>query len=164
MLHPTTLPRGHCPNDEPTRKVIMSVGTSSPEDRAAILFAQATSDVARYEEARAELEDLRVTAASPDNSVTVTVRCGGAIEEIRISDDAMRRGSRIVGHLVLSTIQRAKATASTRVAERLRDVMGARMDLAAMVREQIPEELTAEQPDQNTPEPRSGGYGGGYEA
>ena len=61
---------------------------------------------------RGELAELEVTATSPDRSVTVVAGPGGAIRDIRFTEEAMELGPQRLGGLLMSTLQEAVADAA----------------------------------------------------
>lgn len=63
-----------------------------------------------------ELENLQVTATSPDQAVTVVTGPGGAVLDIRFTEDALRLGPEQLGGVVMSTLREAVADAARRQA------------------------------------------------
>jgi len=61
---------------------------------------------------QSELENLEVTATSPDQAVTVVTGPGGAVLDIRFTEDALRLGPEQLGSVVMSTLRAAVADAA----------------------------------------------------
>ena len=99
---------------------------------------EAEQRLAAYQELRAKIEKLAVTARSPDGSVAVTVRAGGAVSGLTLTEDALRHGADGLGRLVLATVRQAQATLATRLARRARPYVGDRHDVVGIVRGRLP--------------------------
>lgn len=61
---------------------------------------------------RGELATLEVTVTSPDRSVTVVAGPGGAVRDVRFTEEALQLGPQRLGSLVMSTLQEAVADAA----------------------------------------------------
>ena len=61
---------------------------------------------------RSELENLEVTVTSPDHAVTVVTGPGGAVLDVRFTEDALRLGPEQLGAVVMSTLREAVADAA----------------------------------------------------
>jgi DNA-binding protein YbaB len=61
---------------------------------------------------QSELENLEVAASSPDQAVTVVTGPGGAVLDIRLTDDALRLGAEGLSSLLMSTLREAVADAA----------------------------------------------------
>lgn len=61
---------------------------------------------------QSELENLEVAATSPDQAVTVVTGPGGAVLDIRLTDDALRLGAEGLSSLLMSTLREAVADAA----------------------------------------------------
>jgi len=99
---------------------------------------EAEQRLAAYRELSAAIGAMAVTARSPDGSVQVTVRPGGAVSGLRLTDDALRLGADRLGRLVLVTIGQAQGRLATRLARQARGYVGERYDVVAAVRGQLP--------------------------
>ena len=73
---------------------------------------------------RAELEDLEVSATSPDRAVTVLAGPGGSVRDIRFTEAAMQLGSQRLGAVVMSTLHEAIAEAARRQAAIVQEHVG----------------------------------------
>jgi len=58
---------------------------------------------------QSELANLEVTATSPDHSVTVSAGPGGAVRDIRFTEDALRLGPEQLSDMVMATVREAVA-------------------------------------------------------
>lgn len=65
---------------------------------------------------QSELENLEVTATSSDQAVTVVTGPGGAVLDVRFTEDALRLGPEQLGSVVMSTLRAAVADAARRQA------------------------------------------------
>lgn len=75
---------------------------------------------------RAEFERTRITGTAGDDEVTVTALASGAIINVRISDEALRRrGAGDLSGLVLAAVQSAVANAASHRMEALEPILGA---------------------------------------
>jgi DNA-binding protein YbaB len=61
---------------------------------------------------RGELENLEVSASSPDGSITVVAGPGGAVTDIRVTEDAMRLGAERLSAELMATLREAVADAA----------------------------------------------------
>jgi DNA-binding protein YbaB len=61
---------------------------------------------------QSELASLEVTVTSPDRSITVVTGPGGAVRDIRFTEDALQLGAQRLGSLLMSTLQEAVADAA----------------------------------------------------
>lgn len=116
----------------------------------AALLRQATevaANVQRYQNIRADLAKMSVTASSPDGVVTVTVDASGLLTALRIEDRGTPLPGKEVAASVLATLKRAQADLPDRAADVLRSfeddpeaVDGALADY----RERFPQPLSTE--------------------
>jgi DNA-binding protein YbaB len=100
---------------------------------------EAEQRLAAYQELRTRIERLAVTARSADGCVAVTVRAGGAVSDLTLTEGALRLGADGLGRLVLGTLQQAHATLATRLARRAQAYVGDRHDVVGVVRGRLPE-------------------------
>lgn len=73
---------------------------------------------------RGELESLQVSATSPDRSVTVVAGPGGAVLDVRLTDDALRLGAQQLGASIMSTLRDAVAGAAREQASIVQEYVG----------------------------------------
>lgn len=73
---------------------------------------------------RGELAELEVTATSPDRSVTVVAGPGGAVKDIRLTEEALQLGPQRLGGLLMSTLQEAVADAARQQAGIVQEYAG----------------------------------------
>jgi DNA-binding protein YbaB len=59
-----------------------------------------------------ELAELEVTATSPDRSVTVVAGPGGAVRDIRVTEEALQLGAQRLSGLLMSVLRDAVADAA----------------------------------------------------
>jgi DNA-binding protein YbaB len=59
-----------------------------------------------------ELASLEVTATSPDHAVTVVAGPGGAVRDIRLTEEALELGAERLGSVLMQTLQNAVADAA----------------------------------------------------
>ena len=105
------------------------------------LRADSARSLDGYVTVREELAEATTSARSADGSIEVTVRSGGAVRDIRIDDAALRHGPKNLGRLVLGTIQRARAEAALRAADRVQELTGPALPILDLVEAAIPPEL-----------------------
>ena len=89
--------------------------------------------LAGYQRLGAAIERLSVTARSPDGGVQVTVRAGGAVSDVTLSEAALRQGADRLGRLVQATIRQAQGGLAVRLARRARSCLGDRFDVVDVV-------------------------------
>ncbi|MFI7518107.1 YbaB/EbfC family nucleoid-associated protein [Micromonospora globbae] len=104
------------------------------------LSAEADRQLDAYAAAWDELAVLTATAHSPDGGVTAVVRAGGALERVELHDSLLRGEPAGLAALVLATVHRATAEASRRMAERVQQAVGPRLDVMALVTPHLPAE------------------------
>jgi len=75
-------------------------------------------------EMRGELESLQVSATSPDRAVTVVAGPGGAVLDVRLTEDALRLGAQQLGASIMSTLQDAVAAAAREQAAIVQEYAG----------------------------------------
>lgn len=95
-----------------------------------VLAADAERHLARYRSTLSELDGLRVTKRSSGGEVQVTVRAGGAVEDVTLGESALRCDPADLGALVLVHVHSATAEAARQLVERVngmtRDLTGGR--------------------------------------
>lgn len=102
-------------------------------ERVRELAADAARQLAGYAAAREELAQLRVSASSVDDGITVTARADGTIETIGIDDAHLSLGPVRLAKLVLATVQAAAAEATRQATARIQLVAGTRLDVQGIV-------------------------------
>lgn len=73
---------------------------------------------------RGELESLQVTATSPDRAVTVVAGTGGAVLDVRLTEDALRLGAQQLGATIMATLRDAVAGAAREQASIVQEYAG----------------------------------------
>lgn len=119
--------------------------------------------VAGVGEMQQELAALEVVATSPDRAVTVVAGPSGAIKDIRLTDQAMRRPPHALAGALMATLRQAVAEAARRQAGIVENALGDDMNLTEQVLETqaqlfgvSPQELramTEQPPPSQTPPP-----------
>lgn len=110
-----------------------------PDEFLANLDKEARGKIKKYQQLRSDLAHLEVTAASDDETVTVTVLPGGAVKDIKLSARAMRKQSPELEELLLTTIQQASAEIARQMAERVQETVGDTFDVMGMVNARLPD-------------------------
>ncbi|MBW4719660.1 YbaB/EbfC family nucleoid-associated protein [Saccharothrix obliqua] len=118
--------------------------------------------VAGVGEMQRELAAMEVVATSPDRAVTVVAGPSGAVKDIRLTDQAMRRPPQALAAALMATLRQAVAEAARRQAAIVENALGDDMRLTDQVLETqaqlfgvTPRELRA-MTEQNPPPPHSG--------
>jgi DNA-binding protein YbaB len=106
------------------------------------LRERAVAQHARYAEAAAVLAGLTATGTAPAGSVTVTLSPAGLVA-VDIDPVALRRTPQEVGDDVLRAIRAGTAELARAMAERVQGVAGPGLDIAAIVREHLPEDVAS---------------------
>lgn len=82
---------------------------------------------------------MSATARSDDRTVTVTVAPGGAVTDIVLTEQAMRHGPKRLAGLLMQTMGKANAEVARRMAERVKDVVPAGIDVVGIVEARLPD-------------------------
>ncbi|MFD0201263.1 MULTISPECIES: YbaB/EbfC family nucleoid-associated protein [Saccharothrix] len=82
-----------------------------------------------------ELASLEVVATSPDRAVTVVAGPSGAIKDIRLTDQAMRRPPHALAGAIMGTLRQAVAEAARRQAGIVENALGDDLHLTDQVLE-----------------------------
>lgn len=113
------------------------------------------AQIARYHEIRAALERLRVIASSTDRSVTVELAAGGAIVDLRLTQQAMSKTPDTLASTILEAIRFGLAEVAEQTAASVEPLTGRRVDVSAIAQGRLPSlrgDSTAAQPP--TADPR----------
>jgi DNA-binding protein YbaB len=110
------------------------------------------AQVARYHEIRAALEKLRVTASSGDRSVTVEMAAGGAIVDLKLTQQAMAKTPDTLAATILEAIRVGLAQVAERTTAEVEPLTGRRVDVAAIAQGRLPS-LSAPSAEQHTEPP-----------
>jgi DNA-binding protein YbaB len=108
------------------------------------------------------------TAVSKDGAVAVTVAPNGALTDVRLSADAMRRSHTQLASEIVAVARQAQRSAAVQVAETFQAVNGADSETYRLITEYLPpaedeperpryafeQELDAEKPVRRDPPPR----------
>jgi DNA-binding protein YbaB len=99
----------------------------NPEQAAADIdaWAQGLADKAdRYRVAQERTEQLRLTSASRDGSVRVTVRADGSVDDIELAGRARSMPLHELSALIMSTMRKAQGGIAHRVEQVMIDEVG----------------------------------------
>ncbi|WP_020669237.1 YbaB/EbfC family nucleoid-associated protein [Amycolatopsis nigrescens] len=115
---------------------------SAEFDRLVAEFEKFQSKIHRLDDSlgdagkmQTELSGLEATATSADRSVTVVAGSGGAITDIRVTEDALKQGASALSATLMSTLQQAIAESARRQAAIVEEHMGGGMGLSEKVLE-----------------------------
>ncbi|MFB9905100.1 YbaB/EbfC family nucleoid-associated protein [Allokutzneria oryzae] len=86
--------------------------------------------VNQISKAQHKLSDMHGTARSSDGAVTVTVNPAGAVLDLRLSPDAMKRSNTALQQDILKTIRLATANAAQRMDTELEPILGDQLEQA----------------------------------
>ncbi|MGI8309135.1 YbaB/EbfC family nucleoid-associated protein [Saccharopolyspora hattusasensis] len=117
-------------------------------------WAQGFADKARrYQEMQAETEQLRLTAASPDGRIKVTVRADGSVTDLEFTDKVRTMAPSELAAQILSTMHRAQSDIASRVGETMSAHLGdedpqTRSMMLDNLRERFPEQPEDQEPEQ----------------
>lgn len=113
------------------------------------------AQVARYHQIRAVLEKLRVTASSGDRTVTVEMAAGGAIVDLKLTQQAMAKTPDTLAATILEAIRTGLAQVAERTTAEVEPLTGRRVDVAAIAQGRLPSlsAPTTEQQPEAQPEP-----------
>jgi DNA-binding protein YbaB len=89
--------------------------------------------VERYAGMKEEITAIRASSSSPDHSVTVTAGPGGAVIDIKITDDAMRGSAQALGSSIMSALRLAVADGARQQAAIVQRYVGDRMNITERV-------------------------------
>ncbi|GAA4540209.1 YbaB/EbfC family nucleoid-associated protein [Amycolatopsis samaneae] len=84
---------------------------------------------------RAELSTLEATATSPDRGVTVVAGPGGAVLDVRFTEDALRQSPQALSAALMSTLRQAVGEAARRQVGIVEEHMGDDLGLTDQVLE-----------------------------
>lgn len=96
------------------------------------------AQIARYQQIRAVLEELRVTATSADRTVTIEMAAGGAIVDLHLNAQAMAKTPDTLASTILDTIRQGLAQVAERTAAEVEPLTGRRVDVAAIAAGRLP--------------------------
>ncbi|MFE0027772.1 YbaB/EbfC family nucleoid-associated protein [Amycolatopsis sp. NPDC059021] len=91
--------------------------------------------LAGIEGMRAELGALEATAISPDRGVTVVAGPGGAVLDVRFTEEALRQSPQALSAALMSTLREAVAESARRQASIVEEHMGDDLGLTDQVLE-----------------------------
>lgn len=89
--------------------------------------------VERYAGMKEEITAIRASSSSPDRSVTVTAGPGGAVIDIKITEDAMRGSAQALGSSIMSALRLAVADGARQQAAIVQRYVGDRMNIVERV-------------------------------
>jgi DNA-binding protein YbaB len=114
---------------------------TAPEGVVGALAAQrerSRAQVAQYHQIRAALEQLRVSASSSDRSVTVEMAAGGAIVDLRLTQQAMSKTPDTLASTILEAIRLGLAQVAEQTSARVEPLTGRRIDVSAIAQGRLP--------------------------
>jgi DNA-binding protein YbaB len=85
--------------------------------------------VERYAGMKDEISAIRATASSPDRSVTVVAGPGGAVLDIKLTEQAMRNSAQQLSGSIMSALRLAVADGARRQAAIVQKYVGDRTDI-----------------------------------
>lgn len=89
--------------------------------------------VERYAGMKQEISAIRATASSPDRAVTVVAGPGGAVLDVRLTDQAMRGSARALGGSIMSALRLAVADGARQQAAIVQKYVGDRTNVVDRV-------------------------------
>lgn len=89
--------------------------------------------VERYAGMKQEISAIRATASSPDRTVTVVAGPGGAVLDVRLTDQAMRGSAQALGGSIMSALRLAVADGARQQAAIVQKYVGDRMNIVDRV-------------------------------
>jgi DNA-binding protein YbaB len=109
----------------------------------------------RYRAAQERTEQLRLSAASPDGSVRVTVRADGTVSDLQFTEKVRTMPLATLSEQVLSTMRRAQSGIADKVGEVMTEQLGdedqqTRAVTLDTLRSRFPEQDLPEEPDDDT--------------
>ncbi|MBB5154384.1 YbaB/EbfC family nucleoid-associated protein [Saccharopolyspora phatthalungensis] len=111
-------------------------------------WAQGFADKARrYQEVQEQTDQLRLTAASPDGRIKVTVRADGSVTDLAFTDKVRSMAPAELATQILATMHRAQSDIASRVGETMAAHLGdedqqTRSMMLDNLRERFPEQPT----------------------
>ena len=110
----------------------------------------------RYQQVREQTEQLRMTAASEDGRIRVTVRADGSVTDLQFTDKVRTMAPAELSAQILATMHRAQADIAGRVGDTMAAHLGdedqqTRSMMLDNLRERFPEEPEEPEPAAETP-------------
>ncbi|GAA2785684.1 YbaB/EbfC family nucleoid-associated protein [Saccharopolyspora taberi] len=107
----------------------------------------------RYQAVQQETEQLRLTAASSDGRIKVTVRADGSVTDLEFTDKVRTMAPQELAAQILATMHRAQADIAARVGETMAAHLGdedqeTRAAMLDNLRERFPEQPEEPEPEQ----------------
>jgi DNA-binding protein YbaB len=131
-----------------------SVGSDPDEAQRRIeQWAQGFADKAqRYQAMREQTEQIRLTAASQDGRIRVTVRADGSVTDLELTDKIRSMPPAELSAQILATMRKAQADIATRVGETMAEHLGdedlqTRSVMLDNLRERFPEQVDEPEPE-----------------
>lgn len=119
-------------------------------------WAQGFADKAeRYRAAQEQTDQLRLTAASQDGRIKVTVRADGSVTDLEFTDKVRQMQPSELAAQILSTMHRAQADIASRVGDVMTEHLGdedqqTRSMMLDNLRERFPEQPAGEEPAESS--------------
>jgi DNA-binding protein YbaB len=114
---------------------------TAAEGVVGVLAAQrerSRAQVSQYHQIRAALEQLRVSASSADRSVTVEMAAGGAIVDLRLTQQAMSKTPDTLASTILEAIRLGLTQVAEQTAAKVEPLTGRRVDVSAIAQGRLP--------------------------
>jgi DNA-binding protein YbaB len=136
----------------------VTAARTAPEGVVGALAAQrerSRAQVAQYHQIRAALEQLRVSASSSDRSVTVEMAAGGAIVDLRLTQQAMSKTPDTLASTILEAIRLGLTQVAQQTSAHVEPLTGRRVDVSAIAQGRLPSlrGADAESERDDAPEP-----------
>ena len=96
----------------------------SHQERVERMLRSFEERVQQISQAQEKLRELQGTARSGDGAITVTVSPAGAVLDLRLSPDAMKRSHTALQQDILKAIRLATANAAQRMDTELEPILG----------------------------------------
>lgn len=93
----------------------------------------ADKQAGRYAAMKDEIAAIQATTTSTDKTVTVVAGPGGAVVDVRVSEQAMKGSARSLSSAIMSTLRLAVADAARRQAEVVQRYVGDRLNIVDRV-------------------------------
>lgn len=92
-----------------------------------------------YKQLRADIQGMSSTATSDDHTVSVTVAPGGSLQDLTLTQQALRHGPERLAGLILSTTRAATADGARRLAARVQETTEGDIDIVSIVEARLPD-------------------------
>ncbi|RKS78844.1 YbaB/EbfC DNA-binding family protein [Actinomadura pelletieri DSM 43383] len=94
--------------------------------------------LAVYRDVREKIQHLTASVASQDRTVTVTVGSGGAVQDIKLQQQALRLGPEQLARTLITVIRKATAEVNQEMAALVQPIAPPGVDVMGMVDAHLP--------------------------